>query len=129
MCYGSIAPRVCVSGAAPNPYLGRSSGRSRAICKSTEACMRRHSALALFSIIGGLLLALSGPWLGSPAVVLGSTPQEAGYADFSHAGVSLPSSDKPQKPRTPLAQSNPSGEIRCTIGPAKKRIANIRLEV
>ncbi|MEO7913220.1 MAG: hypothetical protein ABIV47_26525, partial [Roseiflexaceae bacterium] len=58
--------------------------------------MRRHRALALFSIIGGLLLALSGPGLGSPSVAFGSTPQEAGYADFSHAGADLPSSDKPQ---------------------------------
>ncbi|MEP7188924.1 MAG: hypothetical protein ABI901_07045, partial [Roseiflexaceae bacterium] len=58
--------------------------------------MRRHSALALFSIIGGLLLALSGSGLGSPSVALGSTPQEAGYFDFAHTGVSLPSSDKPQ---------------------------------
>jgi hypothetical protein len=58
--------------------------------------MRRHSTLALFSIIGGLLLALSGPQLGSPSVAFGSTPQEAGYADFAHTGVALPSSDKPQ---------------------------------
>jgi hypothetical protein len=58
--------------------------------------MRRHSALALFSIIGGLLLALSGPALGSPSVAFGSTPQEAGYYDFDHPGVDLPSSDKPQ---------------------------------
>jgi hypothetical protein len=58
--------------------------------------MRRHSALALFSIIGGLLLAFSSPQLGPPSVAFGSTPQEAGYADFSHAGVGLPSSDKPQ---------------------------------
>jgi hypothetical protein len=58
--------------------------------------MRRHSALALFSIIGGLLLALSGPGLGPASVAYGSTPQEAGYFDFLHTGVGLPSSDKPQ---------------------------------
>jgi hypothetical protein len=59
-----------------------------------EACMRRHSALTLFSIVGGLLLVLTGFW---PApVAFGSTPEEYGYSDFSHQGVSLPTGDKPQ---------------------------------
>ena len=58
--------------------------------------MRRHSALALLCSIGGLLLAFSGSWFGPVPVALGSTPQEAGYADFPHTGVALPSSDKPQ---------------------------------
>src|SRR6478672_13619206 len=89
------ARALCVPGAR-QMLLWQNSRCSRAICTSTEACMRRHSALALFSIIGGLLLALSGPQLGPPSVAFGSTPQEAGYADFSHAGVGLPSSDKPQ---------------------------------
>jgi hypothetical protein len=57
--------------------------------------MRRHSALALFSIIGGLLLAFTSPGFG-PSVALGSTPEDYGYSDFSHAGVGLPTSDKPQ---------------------------------
>src|SRR3954453_20236943 len=58
--------------------------------------MRRHSALALFSIIGGLLLAFSGPGFQPASVAFGSTPQAAGYLDFDPPGVPLPSSDKPQ---------------------------------
>ena len=58
--------------------------------------MRRHSALALFGIISGLLLAFAGPWVGQAPVALGSTPVQNGYADFSHQGVGLPTSDKPQ---------------------------------
>jgi len=58
--------------------------------------MRRHSVLALFSIIGGLLLALGSPSFQPASVAFGSDPQTAGYADFSHAGVDVPSSDKPQ---------------------------------
>jgi hypothetical protein len=58
--------------------------------------MRRQSALALFSIIGGLLLALNVPGVGPASVAFGSIPQTVGFADFSHAGVALPSSDKPQ---------------------------------
>lgn len=57
--------------------------------------MRRHSALALFSIIGGLLLALSGP-VFQPASVALALQEDYGFSDFSHADVGLPSSDKPQ---------------------------------
>jgi hypothetical protein len=66
--------------------------------------MRRHSALALFSIIGGLLLALSGPQLGSPSVAFGSGQETAGFSDFSYqatgdtsfTGELPPTNDKPQ---------------------------------
>jgi hypothetical protein len=57
--------------------------------------MRRHSALALFSIIGGLFLALASPSLG-PTPVYGATQEDNGWSDFSHAGVGLPTADKPQ---------------------------------
>jgi hypothetical protein len=58
--------------------------------------MRRHSALALVSIIGGLLLALASPPFGPATVAYGSTQETNGYSDFSHAGVGLPTADKPQ---------------------------------
>jgi hypothetical protein len=58
--------------------------------------MRRHSALGLFCSVVGLLLAFSSSWFGPAPIALASIPQEAGYADFSHEGESLPSSDKPQ---------------------------------
>ncbi|HEU5103757.1 MAG TPA: hypothetical protein VFU22_32295, partial [Roseiflexaceae bacterium] len=58
--------------------------------------MRRHSALALLSIIGGLFLALGSPLSGPASIVYGSTKETNGYSDFSHAGVGLPTADKPQ---------------------------------
>jgi hypothetical protein len=92
----SRASGMCVSDAASLLRDPKQNDAARICCTSTEACMRRHSTLTLFSIVGGLLLALSGSRLGPPSVAFGSTPQEAGYADFSHTGVSFPSSDKPQ---------------------------------
>ncbi len=62
--------------------------------------MRRHSALTLFSIIGGLLLALSGPRLGPASVAFGSGQETAGFSDFSYQDTSFvdlpPTNDKPQ---------------------------------
>ena len=60
--------------------------------------MRRHSALALFGIIGGLLLTLGGPWFGSAPVAYGSGQETAGYSDFSfqYPGMIWPTGDKPQ---------------------------------
>lgn len=58
--------------------------------------MRRQSALALFSIIAALFLALASPPFGSTPVAYGSTQETNGYSDFSHAGVGLPTADKPQ---------------------------------
>jgi hypothetical protein len=58
--------------------------------------MRRHSALALFSIVAALFLALASPPFGSAPIAYGSTHETDGYSDFSHAGVGLPTADKPQ---------------------------------
>src|SRR5688572_5910296 len=57
--------------------------------------MRRHSALLLFTIIGGLLLALSGP-LFQPASVALAAKEDYGFSGPRHQGVALPTSDKPQ---------------------------------
>jgi hypothetical protein len=57
--------------------------------------MRRHSALALFSIIGGLLLALSVPGFGPASVAL-ADKEDFGFSGPRHQGVGLPTSDKPQ---------------------------------
>ena len=57
--------------------------------------MRRHSALLLFSIICGLLLALSGP-VFQPASVALAAKEDYGFSGPRHQGVALPTSDKPQ---------------------------------
>ena len=57
--------------------------------------MRRHSALALFSFIGGLLLALSVSGLGPASVAL-AVKEDYGFSGPRHQGVGLPTSDKPQ---------------------------------
>jgi hypothetical protein len=41
----------------------------------------------------------------------------------------LPSKVNPVAPSTALVHNNPSGEIRCTMGPATNRRANIKSEV
>jgi hypothetical protein len=43
--------------------------------------------------------------------------------------VALLSRVSPVAPRMPLTNRRPRGEVRSTIGPAKKRRANIRLDV
>ncbi len=62
--------------------------------------MRRHSVLTLFSILGGLLLALSGPGFMPASVAFGSAQEIAGYSDFSFQDPNFagfpPSNDKPQ---------------------------------
>jgi hypothetical protein len=57
--------------------------------------MRRHSALLLFSIICGLLLALSGP-VFQPASIALAAKEDYGFSGPRHQGVALPTSDKPQ---------------------------------
>jgi hypothetical protein len=57
--------------------------------------MRRHSALVLFSIIGGLLLALCAPGVGPASVAL-AAKEDYGFSGPRHQGVGLPTSDKPQ---------------------------------
>jgi hypothetical protein len=57
--------------------------------------MRRHSAMLLFSIIGSLLLALSGP-VFQPASVALAAKEDYGFSGPRHQGVALPTGDKPQ---------------------------------
>ncbi len=66
--------------------------------------MRRYSLIALVGILGGLILALAGPWAGPPPAALGANPN-VGYVDFSFGSGpgSVPGSsdidataDKPQ---------------------------------
>ena len=58
--------------------------------------MRRHSALALFSIIGGLLLALSGPGFGPASVAFRSLRRTRLFRLRATRASALPTSDKPQ---------------------------------
>jgi hypothetical protein len=62
--------------------------------------MRRHNVLALLSIVGGLLVAFAGPWVGPGSIALGSGIETAGYSDFSfqytQLGSTQPTGEKPQ---------------------------------
>src|SRR5215212_5166247 len=84
-----------VPGTVPSAASAERQGCSWAICPSTEAYMRRHSALALLCSIGGLLLALCAPG-GAPASVALAAKEDYGFSGPRHQGVSLPTSDKPQ---------------------------------
>ena len=64
-----------------------------------EISMRRNITIALFSVIGGMILALANLQSGQGPVALTSAAINAGYPDFSYQynGVSnSPSGEKPQ---------------------------------